>query len=250
MLLKCRDRLCEFIEIRETECIEMRPICVKMSRQAQPLTKNSNELIVPSPRAAFSISATRSFAGFPLDACAIPRTAKRSFYAPTPTFFFQSISKQMQLLGTLLVVSLYVSVVIFLIRIFVEIFPFPAQDQEKLRATLNIKYIITGIVLSVLGLFILIITTVSNERASNERASNNRSNHAKENQYNPNDHFLSEVRMLRGDARQILGVSRTATQTEIKKAYRKRALATHPNKGGTEANFKRVEAAYDVLKNA
>jgi curved DNA-binding protein CbpA len=53
------------------------------------------------------------------------------------------------------------------------------------------------------------------------------------------------------DYYQILGVSRTATPDEIKKAYRKAAHQHHPDKtGGDEARFKEVNEAYQVLGNA
>ncbi len=48
----------------------------------------------------------------------------------------------------------------------------------------------------------------------------------------------------------VLGVSKTATEAEIKKAFRKKALEHHPDKGGDEAKFKEVNAAYEVLGNA
>jgi DnaJ family protein A protein 2 len=48
----------------------------------------------------------------------------------------------------------------------------------------------------------------------------------------------------------VLGVPKTATEAEIKKAFRKKALEHHPDKGGEEAQFKEVNAAYEVLGNA
>jgi DnaJ family protein A protein 2 len=46
---------------------------------------------------------------------------------------------------------------------------------------------------------------------------------------------------------QTLGVARTASAEEIKKAYRKKLLQDHPDKGGSKATFQRVKAAFDVL---
>jgi len=48
----------------------------------------------------------------------------------------------------------------------------------------------------------------------------------------------------------ILGVAKSATQEEIKKAYRKLAHQYHPDKkGGDEAKFKEVNEAYQALGN-
>jgi len=46
---------------------------------------------------------------------------------------------------------------------------------------------------------------------------------------------------------EVLGVSETATQDEIKKAYRKKAVEHHPDKGGDENIFKEVAQAYDTI---
>jgi molecular chaperone DnaJ len=46
---------------------------------------------------------------------------------------------------------------------------------------------------------------------------------------------------------EILGVTESATQDEIKKAYRKLAVEHHPDKGGNEETFKKISEAYDTL---
>jgi len=44
-----------------------------------------------------------------------------------------------------------------------------------------------------------------------------------------------------------LGVSKDATQDEIKKAFRKLASQHHPDKGGDTQKFQEIQAAYDTL---
>ena len=50
------------------------------------------------------------------------------------------------------------------------------------------------------------------------------------------------------DYYKTLGVPRTATADEIKKAFRKLARKHHPDAGGDEAKFKELNEAYEVLK--
>jgi DnaJ family protein A protein 2 len=47
-----------------------------------------------------------------------------------------------------------------------------------------------------------------------------------------------------------LGLGKDATQSEIKKAFRKLALKKHPDKGGDPEEFKKIQAAYEVLGDA
>jgi DnaJ-class molecular chaperone len=48
----------------------------------------------------------------------------------------------------------------------------------------------------------------------------------------------------------LLGVCSNATPTEIKVAYREKAMTTHPDKGGDAESFAELSAAYDRLLDA
>lgn len=56
--------------------------------------------------------------------------------------------------------------------------------------------------------------------------------------------------MSKRDYYEVLGVDKSASADEIKKAFRKAAVKYHPDKeGGDEAKFKEVNEAYEVLKD-
>lgn len=52
------------------------------------------------------------------------------------------------------------------------------------------------------------------------------------------------------DHYQTLGVDKTATESEIKSAYRKLAMKHHPDRGGDQEKFQEIQAAYAVLGDA
>jgi curved DNA-binding protein CbpA len=45
----------------------------------------------------------------------------------------------------------------------------------------------------------------------------------------------------------ILGILPDASEKEIKKAYRRKAMKIHPDRGGNTEDFKKLSEAYEVL---
>ena len=51
------------------------------------------------------------------------------------------------------------------------------------------------------------------------------------------------------DPYKTLGIKKDASQDEIKKAFRERALKHHPDKGGDEEKFKQINEAYSMISD-
>ena len=56
--------------------------------------------------------------------------------------------------------------------------------------------------------------------------------------------------MTRAEALALLGVGEEATADELKKAYKRKALRAHPDKGGSKEQFQRLAEAYKCLADA
>jgi molecular chaperone DnaJ len=55
--------------------------------------------------------------------------------------------------------------------------------------------------------------------------------------------------MAKRDYYEVLGVGKSASADEIKKAFRRAAVEHHPDRGGDETKFKEINEAYEVLKD-
>ena len=53
--------------------------------------------------------------------------------------------------------------------------------------------------------------------------------------------------MKRSNSYDVLGIDKDSEDEDIKKAFRKKALETHPDKGGDPEEFRKVREAYECL---
>ena len=59
---------------------------------------------------------------------------------------------------------------------------------------------------------------------------------------------MGKRRMSREAALGVLGVGRDAPPEDVRRAYHRKALASHPDKGGSAAAFQQVKEAFEVAK--
>lgn len=55
--------------------------------------------------------------------------------------------------------------------------------------------------------------------------------------------------MSKRDYYEVLGIGKSASADEIKKAFRRAAVEHHPDRGGDEEKFKEINEAYEILKD-
>ncbi len=66
----------------------------------------------------------------------------------------------------------------------------------------------------------------------------------------PQNDFVEEddfKPMKRSNSYDVLGIDKDSEDEDIKKAFRKKALETHPDKGGDPEEFRKVREAYECL---
>jgi DnaJ-class molecular chaperone len=95
-------------------------------------------------------------------------------------------------------------------------------------------------------------TTTKQGHASNDQSSSNQSSNSSSSSghtMSPHQEKIVNEILKEDDYYKILGTTKEATSTEIQKAYRKRAVLTHPDKmpNGDRRAFDKVSEAYDVL---
>ena len=114
--------------------------------------------------------------------------------------------------------------------------------------------------LAILLLYIFIINPVLINRDDYMRYRKERRRQRRQNSYRQNSYQHDYSASPVGRAYDVLGISRgddfygiasvrqDLTLSELKKAFHKQALKHHPDKGGDIEEFKKIQAAYDLLK--
>ena len=64
----------------------------------------------------------------------------------------------------------------------------------------------------------------------------------------PPDHSLRKLPSTKLDPYKVLGISKQYDESLLKKAYLKKAMKAHPDRGGSKDEFQKVSIAYTVLK--
>ena len=59
----------------------------------------------------------------------------------------------------------------------------------------------------------------------------------------------SKAEQAKRDFYEVLGVPKSATEAQLKKAYREKAMKHHPDRGGDKDEFSAISEAYEVLSN-
>ena len=67
-------------------------------------------------------------------------------------------------------------------------------------------------------------------------------------QGNKPDHSLRKLPSTKLDPYNILGIPKQYTESQLKKAYLKKAMKAHPDRGGSKNEFQKVSIAYTILK--
>lgn len=62
--------------------------------------------------------------------------------------------------------------------------------------------------------------------------------------------FIIEAKMTRSEALELLGIDTFKSPQELKKAYKKASIKNHPDKGGSDAVMKQINAAFSLLQTS